>query len=152
MITFLALGSNLGDRSQNLLEARTLIEKNIGKIVAVSSEYETHPVGFRSKNLFINQALSVETTLSPEKILEITQEIEKKLGRTKKTLEKYEDRIIDIDILMVDDIIINSPRLVLPHPRMHLRKFVLEPLCEIAPKTVHPVLRKTIDAILKTKK
>lgn len=142
---FLGLGSNLGNREKNIAKALTMLESRVGEVLAVSSMYRTAPVGFESDNYFINATCVLQTDLQPLEVLEYTQVIEKELGRKTKSIDnKYHDRIIDIDILLYDDIIVEYPHLVLPHPHFHERRFVLDPLAEIAPDMLHPVLRKTI--------
>ena len=138
----------MGNREEILEVAIKEIDKRIGKISKSSSKYETEPWGFTSPNKFINMAIEVETQLSPTLVSEIAHSIEDDLGRIRnKDIEGYEDRVIDIDILMIDNIISNDKGLTLPHPKMHLREFVILPLCEIAPKTLHPLLQKTIEEI-----
>lgn len=145
---FLGLGSNLGDRKENINKALSLLESRIGKILSVSSIYRTEPVGFESDNYFINAACVLQTELQALDVLEYTQAIEKQLGRKEKSVKgKYHDRIIDIDVLLYDDIIVDYPHFTLPHPHLHERKFVLEPLAEIAPEIVHPILGKTISEL-----
>jgi len=143
MTVYLALGTNLGDRYSHLQEARTLIAGKIGSFSAISSIYETEPWGFESENKFLNQVVAVETDLSPLEILDRTQEIERQIGRKEKTGHSYQDRLIDIDLLLYGDTVLNTGKLQLPHPLLHKRKFVLEPLNEIAPDLVHPVLGQT---------
>ncbi|MDR3341067.1 MAG: 2-amino-4-hydroxy-6-hydroxymethyldihydropteridine diphosphokinase [Candidatus Symbiothrix sp.] len=145
---YLSLGANLGDRSQNLLKAIALIADKIGAISAISSVYETPAWGFDSENDFLNQVICVETGLSPQEILSATQIIEKEIGRSEKTQDAYRDRLIDIDLILFDKLILQSKNLNIPHPLFHLRPFVLEPLCEIAPDVVHPVLQKTVKELL----
>jgi len=131
---FLSLGTNLGDREQNLNNAIDLIIKKIGKIEKKSSFYKTAPDGFVSENDFLNAVIVVKTKLSVYQVFKQTRKIEKILGRTKKSNnEIYSDRIIDIDILAYNNLIINTKKLILPHPKLHLRKFVTEPLAEILP-------------------
>ena len=146
---FLALGANTGNKPISLLRSLSFIAKKIGKITAVSSVYETIPEGFESENKFLNMMVCVETLMSPEKILTVTQSIEKKIGRVTKSNDCYHDRIIDIDIIACNDLILNTENLQLPHPHFHKRRFVLEPFNEIAPEYVHPVLHKTVWEILK---
>jgi len=134
-IVFLSLGSNTGNREQYLLEARNAIQRDIGEIILKSSIYESEAEGFAG-NPFYNQVLKVHTALLPESLLKKTEEIEKKMGRTQKTViihEKhvYTNRIIDIDILLYDDLKINTATLTIPHPRMYERAFVMQPLNEV---------------------
>ncbi len=146
---FLSLGSNLGDKSNHLRTAIEHIEKQIGSVMSRSAFYITEPWGFESDNAFMNAVIEVETDLSPIELLYTTQAIEKTMGRTFKSVRgKYADRIIDIDILLYGDRIINTRDLALPHPHLHERLFVLEPLAEIAPETLHPVLHKTFSQLL----
>ncbi|MDD4516725.1 2-amino-4-hydroxy-6-hydroxymethyldihydropteridine diphosphokinase [Massilibacteroides sp.] len=143
-IVYFSLGTNLGDRHKNMLTAVALLAERVGKILALSALYETEPWGFDSDNPFLNVALSIETALLPMELLRLTQQIEQEMGRTEKSNGSYHDRLIDIDLLMYDDLIINSPLLTLPHPLMHQRIFVLQPLAEIAPDLLHPLLNVTI--------
>lgn len=129
---YLGLGTNLGNRKQNIREAIKKIGELIGEIERQSTLYETKPWGYSSPNDFINACVCVFTLLSPRKILETTQAIEKEMGRTLKSENgEYHDRIIDIDILLYDDITVNEPDLQIPHPLMHERDFVMKPLKEI---------------------
>ena len=132
---YLSLGTNLGDRRSNLENALTLIAREIGVIMARSSVIETEPWGFESRNRFLNMAVMVQTDLKPLEVLEKTRKIEKDMGRTSKTgTDGYHDRIIDIDILLYDDLKLETPELTIPHPRMWQRRFVMDPLAEIAPR------------------
>ena len=129
---YLSLGTNLGDRRSNLETAISLIGRRIGTVQAQSSVIETEPWGFQSPNSFLNMAVKVETGLEPEDVLKTAQEIESEMGRTIKTgNDGYHDRIIDIDILLYDDIVMNTPELTIPHPLMYQRQFVMQPLAEI---------------------
>ncbi|MCW1734896.1 2-amino-4-hydroxy-6-hydroxymethyldihydropteridine diphosphokinase [Anaerorudis cellulosivorans] len=146
---FLGLGSNLGDKEKNIEEAYRRIEERIGKIVSKSAFYVTRPEGFLSENWFVNTVCEVVSDMPVDEVFAITQTIEKQLGRTKKSENgNYADRVIDIDMLMVDDSIIDTPELTVPHPRMHLRRFVLVPFAEIAPDVVHPVFKQSIRDLL----
>jgi 2-amino-4-hydroxy-6-hydroxymethyldihydropteridine diphosphokinase len=143
---FLGIGTNSGDKVKNLEKAISLTGKVIGKIILSSSVYETDPVGFSSENKFLNMALKVETELSPQQLLSKIFFIEKQLGRVR-TTERYTDRTIDIDILIYEDLVLNDKNLVIPHPLLHERRFVLEPLSEIAPDLIHPLFNMTIDSL-----
>lgn len=150
MRVFFSLGTNLGDKEQNLRLAIQKIEERIGKVVSLSAFYATAPWGFTSENTFLNAALCVETSLLPLEVLKITQEIEREMGRAYKSANGiYSDRLIDIDLLLCfasesSPILLDTPELTLPHPLMQERRFVMEPLAEIAPDVIHPVLGKTM--------
>lgn len=139
------MGTNLGDRPAHLQQAIVEIERNIGSILNCSSVYETEPWGVTDQPSFYNQVLKVATTLDPLQLLTATLAIEKEMGRVR--AERYGARIIDIDILFFDDLVINTDQLTIPHPRITERNFVLAPLAEIAPDLVHPVLHQTISEI-----
>ncbi len=142
---YLSLGTNLGDKEHNLVSAITEIGRRIGPVRAQSAFLATEPWGFESENTFLNAAIRVETELSPHALLKVTQQIERDMGRTQKSTVNcqlstancqlstvtYHDRIIDIDILLYDDLHINTPKLTIPHPLMYERNFVLIPLKEI---------------------
>ncbi len=129
---YLSLGTNLGNRRENIREAIRKIEEQVGVVTRQSALYETKPWGFSTPNEFINACVLVETELVPRQLLEATQRIEKEMGRTLKSVDgAYHDRIIDIDILMYDDIKVDEPDLKLPHPLMEERDFVMMPLREI---------------------
>ena len=141
----LSLGSNLGPRETYLRKALQALDKELGSLVKCSSFYETLPWGFSSDSLFLNAAACFDTLLSPEEVLAVTQQIEKSLGRKEKSRQgQYADRCIDIDILLYDDRVMQTPDMILPHPHMAERMFVLEPLAEIMPHVLHPLLKKTI--------
>lgn len=147
-LVYLGLGTNLGDKERNLENAVTILSLEVGKILRQSSYYVSKPWGFDSANEFLNVVVLVETNLPPFDLLGKTQEIERKLGRTIKTSEDYADRLIDIDILLYDNLIIDQPTLKIPHPLMTERDFVLIPLSEISPNLVHPVSGKSIVDLL----
>jgi 2-amino-4-hydroxy-6-hydroxymethyldihydropteridine diphosphokinase len=128
---FLSLGSNLGDRNAALQTAIREISTRVGRVDAVSSVYETVPWGFESKQDFLNMAIRVATRLLPRQVLCITQAIEREMGREKKSQGTYQDRIIDIDLILYDQITMNTPELTLPHPLYREREFVMKPLKEI---------------------
>lgn len=141
----LLLGSNMGNSIHNLYEATTLLELYTGAITRVSSLYKTEPWGEHDQNEFINQAVVVASDLEPLKFLHVCQKIEKALGKNKIT--PYGPRTIDIDILFIDDMVLSMPELVVPHPKMQLRNFVLIPLSQIAPEIIHPVTGKSVREI-----
>lgn len=133
---YLGLGSNLGERKEQLCRAIALIGERVGEVIRQSSFIETEPWGFESENRFLNAVILCETTLSPRQLLRTTQQIERDLGRKKKANgkslnRKYIDRPIDIDILLYDDLTVDEPDLKIPHPLMHERDFVMVPLREI---------------------
>ncbi|SFW27610.1 2-amino-4-hydroxy-6-hydroxymethyldihydropteridinediphosphokinase [Prevotellaceae bacterium HUN156] len=129
---YLGLGSNLGDRHALMEKAITLIGERIGKVVRQSSFIETEPWGFESDNRFLNAVILVETEHTPREVLTLTQQIEREMGRTRKSGSAgYADRPMDIDILIYDDLEINEPDLKIPHPLMHEREFVMIPLREV---------------------
>lgn len=143
---YLLLGGNLGNREANLKQAIELLGDKIGKVSAVSSLYETAAWGKTDQPAFLNQAVALQTKLSALEVLDLALSIEQELGRVRK--DKWGERLIDIDLILFGDQIINMPdKLQVPHPHMQHRKFVMEPLAEIAPDVVHPVLRKTILSI-----
>jgi 2-amino-4-hydroxy-6-hydroxymethyldihydropteridine diphosphokinase len=147
-LAYLCMGSNLGDREEYFLRAMKKIEILIGPILARSAFYETNAWGYESENKFLNACIIVRTALKPRDCLLSLKDIESSLGRLKNTKKGYSDRVIDIDILFYDSLIVNDNELVIPHPRLHERFFVLNPLSEIAPDFIHPVLKKTIRILL----
>lgn len=148
---YLGLGTNLGDKEANIETAVQYINELVGKVVSQSALYVTEPWGFASTNTFINIVLCAETPLPPREVLNLTKQIERQMGRTHKSVNReYKDRIIDIDILLFDDMILNEADLVIPHPLMTERLFVMQPLAEIAPQLVHPALHLTISQLLES--
>jgi len=144
---FLGIGTNIGDREANLKQALIKIEENIGPVVSSSSVYETEPWGFMSENNFLNLVVEVETDLNPSGLLGRVMMIESILGRVREG-KGYKPRLIDIDILFYGQRIIRRKVLTVPHPKLHERKFVLVPLCEVDGDLVHPVFRKNIRSLL----
>lgn len=139
----------MGNRDALLDQAETWLNQQAGRIVARSSRIETEPVGFESPHPFLNEVVILETSLTPLELLDRTEGIERELGRRQKSCNGcYSDRPIDIDLLLYDDLLVDLPRLTLPHPRMHTRRFVLEPLCELAPTLIHPRLHRTMQQLL----
>ena len=129
---FLGLGTNLGEKETNILNALEEIKRRIGEITSLSSFYASEPVGFESENTFLNAVCGVQNQLSPSEVLSVTQEIERYLGRTQKSINRqYHDRTMDIDILLYDNLCMNTPELTIPHPFMKDRDFVMTPLKEI---------------------
>ena len=142
-IVYLGLGTNIGNRRGNLVKAASLLAERVGDILALSGFMETEPWGFESENLFLNAAIKMETPLTPDELLSATQAIEREMGREKKSDGTYHDRVIDIDILLYDNRVIEQPGLIVPHPLMQKRLFVMAPLAEIAPFERHPLLGQT---------
>jgi 2-amino-4-hydroxy-6-hydroxymethyldihydropteridine diphosphokinase len=140
-LAYLSLGSNVGNREAHLQEALVRLE-TVGHVVVVSSFYETEPVEFTEQPWFLNCAVALETGKSPQELMQTILEIEQRMGRER--VKKKGPRSIDIDIMLFDEEIIDSEQLTIPHPAMHERRFVLEPLAEIAVDVFHPVLKKTI--------
>ena len=149
MKSYIILGSNSSDKQECLSRAIVLLGQMVGEVQILSSVYESEAWGYESENTYLNQALLLETNLSPLELLEVTQEIEEMLGRTSKTVNGvYLDRPIDIDILYYDNEVVVLPQLQIPHPRIYVRRFVLEPLAEIAADFIDPVKQKSIAQLL----
>lgn len=142
---YIGLGSNLGDKKQNIEEALEYIKEKC-EILKISSLYETEPVGYKDQDWFLNGVVKIGTHVGPQELLGFILLIEKRLGRVRTI--KNGPRIIDLDILFYGNEIINEPNLIVPHPRLHERGFVLVPLQEVAPDLMHPIFRKTIQELL----
>jgi 2-amino-4-hydroxy-6-hydroxymethyldihydropteridine diphosphokinase len=145
---YLLLGGNLGDRTLYLQQARESIATQVGNITQTSSVYETAAWGKTDQPSFLNQVVEVETILSPEDVLQTINQIEHDLGRIR--VEHWGSRVIDIDILFYDELVQQTQRLTIPHPQLHLRRFTLLPLHEIAPGMIHPVFKKSVAQLLAT--
>ena len=146
---YLGLGTNIGNKKENLTRAIEALSLALGNYTALSPFMETEPWGFDSDNTFLNCVVAYETSIPPTQLLNTTESIERELGRTtKSTGGIYHDRVIDIDILLYGYEIIETPRLTIPHPLMHLRDFVLEPLDSIAPHAIHPTTDKSMEKLV----
>ncbi len=146
-IVYLSLGTNLGNKKENLKNAVLFLGKNHIKILKTSSVYKTEPIGYKNQPEFLNMVLKGKVDLSPENLLKIILKIEKKLGRKRK--QQWGPRIIDIDILLFNNKIITNNNLTIPHPQMHKRNFVLVPLLEIESDLIHPVFKKKLKSYIK---
>jgi 2-amino-4-hydroxy-6-hydroxymethyldihydropteridine diphosphokinase len=143
---YIGIGSNVGDKKANCRKAVELLAA-AGRIAGASSLYRTEPVGYELQNDFINAAVALETDCSPFELLSVCRSIEDKLGRTRAV--RWGPRTIDLDILLYGDLVLDAPDLVIPHPRMAARGFVLAPLAELAPDAVHPVFQKTVAGLFR---
>jgi 2-amino-4-hydroxy-6-hydroxymethyldihydropteridine diphosphokinase len=147
-VAFLCLGGNIGNREFTLKKAVEKINHEIGKVISQSNYYETEAWGVENQDKYLNQCICIETLLTSRQVLKKSLEIELSLGRKRNHKETYEPRTIDIDMLFYNSDFIQTKELTIPHPRLHLRKFVLIPLNEIASTFLHPVLNKTIKTLL----
>jgi len=143
---YLLLGSNLADKRVNIQRAFDLIELKIGNIILNSSLYETEPLGIIDQDTYLNQVIKVESKFSPKSLLGKCNKIESIIGR--KRSEKWGERIIDIDILYYNDLVISDNELIIPHPEIQNRRFTLELLVELAPDLIHPILQKNQKQLL----
>lgn len=145
---YISVGSNLGDRIENCRRGmKALVSGEEVRITRQSRFYETEPVDFTEQGWFINCVIRIETRLEPLELLDRLQAIQQEAGRTADRV-RYGPRVLDLDLLLYDRLILDDPGLSLPHPRMHRRRFVLKPLCDIDPDVVHPVLGKAVRALL----
>jgi 2-amino-4-hydroxy-6-hydroxymethyldihydropteridine diphosphokinase len=146
---YLGIGSNLADKKKNILLALELIESEIGSVIKESKTFKSKAIGFETKNDFHNIAIKVKTKLNPFELLEIIEDIERTIGRTKKSTNRvFVDRIIDIDILYYNDLILDTEKLIIPHPENKNRLFVLKPLSEISADLFDPSEQKTIQTMM----
>lgn len=150
MIYHLNIGSNLGNKQANLERAVGLIAQRLSCTPAVSRYIETEAWGFESDNTFLNVAVMLESEMCPQEMLSALQSVEKAISTDSHRNEdgSYRNRTIDIDIIAIDEMVIDTPALTVPHPRMHLRDFVLKPMCELNPEWLHPLLGKTAKQLL----
>jgi 2-amino-4-hydroxy-6-hydroxymethyldihydropteridine diphosphokinase len=146
-VAHLSLGSNVGDREQNLRDALGRLAR-VGQVVSISSFYETEPVEVTGQPWFLNCAVALRTARTPQQLMEALLAIEQHMGRQR--TQKKGPRTIDIDILLFGGVVVESPELTIPHPAMHRRRFVLEPLTEIAPEARHPGFKQTVQKLLQS--
>lgn len=146
---YILFGSNMGDKDALFAQACLLINNRCGRVVQVSAAYESEPWGFEAKEWFLNRVIVVETEKGPEEMLQLLLDIERELGRIRHPeIQGYTSRTVDLDILYFGQRVINTDMLTVPHPRLHLRRFALVPMCEVAPERVHPVFGLTQQELL----
>ena len=146
--SLILIGSNQGQRELTISQSIKMLAERCGEVLLLSSLYETEPWGFIAEQNFLNQVVALDTEMNPYDLLRELLMIEKELGRKRHDVEGYESRPIDLDILYYDDIIINDEDLILPHPRLHKRRFALMPLCDIAADFIHPVFKRSSRKLL----
>jgi 2-amino-4-hydroxy-6-hydroxymethyldihydropteridine diphosphokinase len=147
-IAFISVGSNIGDRKANCQSGiEAVAASGSVELTGVSKFYETEPVDYVDQDWFVNAVLRIETALAPLQLLNTLKDIEKTAGRSESAL-RFGPRILDLDILLFNDRVMKTDRLVIPHPRMHERRFVLKPICDIDPSVVHPLLKRSVQAIM----
>jgi 2-amino-4-hydroxy-6-hydroxymethyldihydropteridine diphosphokinase len=147
-VVYLSIGSNLGNRYKNCRYGIEQLARRVSSsLMTQSSMYETEPVGYKNQGWFLNAAIKIETVMEPLDLLDLLKLIEAGSGRDFNQV-RFGPRTLDLDILLYDDLVINSASLAIPHPRMHERRFVLKPLCDIDPTIVHPVLKKSVARLL----
>ena len=148
-IAYICVGSNLGDKLENCRGGiATLIRSGNTRLVDQSLIYRTEPVDYLDQDWFVNCVIKIETDLAPLSLLDILKSIERAAGRIRDAV-RFGPRILDLDILLFDDLVLNLPTLTVPHPRMHKRRFVLKPICDIDPDINHPVLHRSMGSLLK---
>lgn len=146
-IVYLSMGSNLGERADNCRRAVVALDGVAGDVLAVSPLYRTSPVDFKDQAWFVNGVVKLQSAMAPLRLLRVIKGIEKSFGRTNGGV-RFGPRVLDLDIIFFGDAVINTGDLVIPHPRMHQRGFVLQPLCDINPDILHPVLNQTAKCLL----
>jgi len=147
-IAYISVGSNLGDKLENCRGGiATLIRSGNTRLVDQSLIYRTEPVDYLDQDWFVNCVIKIETDLAPHSLLDILKSIERAAGRVKDAV-RFGPRILDLDILLFDDLVLSMPTLTVPHPRMHKRRFVLKPICDIDPDINHPVLHRSMESLL----
>ncbi|MDI6687758.1 MAG: 2-amino-4-hydroxy-6-hydroxymethyldihydropteridine diphosphokinase [Desulfobacterales bacterium] len=147
-IAYISIGSNIGNKLENCKNSIALLAESKTSIIrSRSSFYITEPVDYINQDWFVNLVVKIETILDPFRLLDKLKSVQSNAGSNHNT-ERFGPRILDLDIIMYDDFVINSTELIIPHPRMHKRRFVLKPICDIAPHIVHPVLKKDMQCLL----
>ena len=147
-VAFISVGSNSGQKLDNCRNGiAALIRSGNTRLVDQSLIYRTEPVDYLEQEWFVNYVVKIETDLDPLSLLNILKSIERAAGRIKDTV-RFGPRILDMDIILFDDVVMNTPMLTVPHPRMHKRRFVLKPICDIDPRIKHPVLHQTMESLL----
>jgi 2-amino-4-hydroxy-6-hydroxymethyldihydropteridine diphosphokinase len=147
-IAFLSIGANIGDKKNHCLQGiRMLCQADAIRLMTHAPFYQTEPVDYEDQDWFVNTAIKIETTLDPYELLKKLKCIEQQVGR-QPSVVRFGPRILDMDIILFDQIVLNSAQLQIPHPRMHKRRFVLQPICDIEPEVLHPVREKTVCELL----
>ena len=147
---YISVGSNLGSKLENCQKGvEALIRSGSTSLIKQSGIYKTDPVGYKDQDWFVNYVIKIETNLDPFQLWRELEDIQRKTGRVHNPI-RYGPRMLDLDIILYDDMVINSPELIIPHPRMHKRRFVLKPICDIDPQIVHPVIEKDMQYLLDT--
>ena len=146
---YICVGSNLGDKLENCRRAIVeLTSDEAIRLIAQSSKYRTEPVDYEDQDWFVNYVVKIETVLDPLSLLQVLKSIEHRAGRKRDTV-RFGPRVLDLDIIFYEDLVMHTPQLSIPHPRMHKRRFVLRPVCDIDPHIKHPVLDRTVQSLLK---
>ncbi len=146
-IAYISVGSNLGHKLENCRRGIQLLTRRHARLKAESRIYQTEPVDYADQDWFINIVVKIETILDPHPLLDLTQSIQGKTGRVQDPI-RFGPRVLDLDIILYDEMVINSAQLIIPHPRMHKRRFVLKPLCDIDPTIIHPVFKTDVQTLL----